>query len=194
MLTILQGDAIERLRELPAESVQCCVTSPPYCSGCGKPISGIDSRGRRVRYCSSACSLRTNRVSGGGEGRLHTPEIKALLSRIAKRPKPWLRGNANGMFGKIGRLNPNFKDGSSPERQRAYVSAEWKKIIRKIRRRDGRQCKRCSGGNDLHLHHIKPWAGNPDLRFNLDNIVTLCAPCHRAAHVKGGDAMYGRYA
>jgi hypothetical protein len=30
MLTILQGDALDRLRELPSESVQCCVTSPPY--------------------------------------------------------------------------------------------------------------------------------------------------------------------
>lgn len=28
--TILQGDALERLRELPAESVDTCVTSPPY--------------------------------------------------------------------------------------------------------------------------------------------------------------------
>jgi DNA modification methylase len=27
---ILQGDALERLREMPDESVQCCVTSPPY--------------------------------------------------------------------------------------------------------------------------------------------------------------------
>lgn len=27
---ILQGDVLDRLRELPAESVQCCVTSPPY--------------------------------------------------------------------------------------------------------------------------------------------------------------------
>ena len=30
MLNLLQGDAIERLRELPCVSVQCCVTSPPY--------------------------------------------------------------------------------------------------------------------------------------------------------------------
>lgn len=29
-LTILQGDALEMLRTLPAESVHCCVTSPPY--------------------------------------------------------------------------------------------------------------------------------------------------------------------
>jgi DNA modification methylase len=30
MLTILQGDALQLLRALPLESVQCCVTSPPY--------------------------------------------------------------------------------------------------------------------------------------------------------------------
>lgn len=30
MLTVLQGDALQKLRELPDESVQCCVTSPPY--------------------------------------------------------------------------------------------------------------------------------------------------------------------
>lgn len=30
MIQILQGDWIERLRELPDESAQCCVTSPPY--------------------------------------------------------------------------------------------------------------------------------------------------------------------
>ncbi len=29
-VTILQGDALARLRELPDESVHCCVTSPPY--------------------------------------------------------------------------------------------------------------------------------------------------------------------
>jgi len=29
-VTILEGDALARLREMPDESVQCCVTSPPY--------------------------------------------------------------------------------------------------------------------------------------------------------------------
>jgi len=30
VLTILCGDALEKLRELPSESIHCCVTSPPY--------------------------------------------------------------------------------------------------------------------------------------------------------------------
>ena len=32
MKRIIQGDALERLRELPDRSVHCCVTSPPYFS------------------------------------------------------------------------------------------------------------------------------------------------------------------
>ena len=30
MITILEGDCLERMRELPDDSVHCCVTSPPY--------------------------------------------------------------------------------------------------------------------------------------------------------------------
>jgi DNA modification methylase len=30
--TIIQGDALTRLKELPSESVDCCITSPPYWS------------------------------------------------------------------------------------------------------------------------------------------------------------------
>lgn len=30
MLTVLNGDALDMLRTLPDESVNCCVTSPPY--------------------------------------------------------------------------------------------------------------------------------------------------------------------
>ena len=30
MNRIIRGDAFERLREIPAASVDCCVTSPPY--------------------------------------------------------------------------------------------------------------------------------------------------------------------
>jgi len=28
--TIIQGDALTQLKELPGESVDCCITSPPY--------------------------------------------------------------------------------------------------------------------------------------------------------------------
>lgn len=97
-------------------------------------------------------------------------------------------GIANPMFGKTGALNPNYVDGSSPERQRAYAQAQGRAFLKAVYARDGFQCVRCSspktGPKSLHAHHIKPWAGNPTLRFDLANVVTLCRSCHNWVHSK----------
>lgn len=107
-------------------------------------------------------------------------------------------GPDNPMYGRTGKRNPNYKDGSSPDRQRLYAGAEWKRVARSVRARDGYRCVRCGaekqGLRSLHLHHLKPWAGHPELRFDPDNIVTLCKACHDDAHRKGGDARsVGRF-
>jgi DNA modification methylase len=60
MLTVLCGDALGKLRELPDESVQCCVTSPPYW--------GLRDYG-------------TAAWEGGDEGCDHSPEMRG--SRFA---------------------------------------------------------------------------------------------------------------
>lgn len=97
-------------------------------------------------------------------------------------------GAANPMFGKIGALNPRYVDGSSPERQRAYVSAVGREFLRSVLARDGYRCVRCGSGKKgpkgLHAHHVKPWAGNESLRFELTNAVTLCRSCHGWVHSK----------
>lgn len=105
-------------------------------------------------------------------------------SRSVKR---WgATGAANPMYGRVGAMNPRYVDGSSPERQRLYARHDWKQFLRQIYRRDGFCCVRCrapkSGPKSLHAHHIKPWAGNPDLRFNENNVVTLCRRCHDWVH------------
>lgn len=136
--------------------------------------------------------MRRSGVPNPFAGKTHTPETRRILSEKASVPKPHLRGERNGMYGRTGRLNPRYVDGSSPERQRAYASAEWRAVVRIVRARDGQRCTKCgtrrAGWRSLHLHHVKPWAGNPDSRFDPENIVTLCASCHRAVHAKGGDA------
>lgn len=63
MLTILQGDALEKLRELPGESVQCCVTSPPYWGlrdyGTAKWDGGDDNCDHRKRDAADAAKRST---------------------------------------------------------------------------------------------------------------------------------------
>lgn len=156
--------------------------------GCGEKFSTIGSRGRARSYFSPACSLRVNYRPPDWTGRKHSPETRALLREKASVPKPWIRGEKNGMFGRTGESNPNWKGGTSPERQRLYAGSAWRQLRRKIRLRDRGICQRCGGNESTHMHHIQPWSTNEELRFDIDNIITLCRECHHDVHRKGGDA------
>lgn len=104
-----------------------------------------------------------------------------------RRLKHWgISGSKNPMHGRTGPLNPRFIDGSSPERQRLYVQGIGRAFLAAALKRDGHKCARCGAGKkgpkSLHVHHIKPWAGNKKLRFNLNNVITLCRRCHCWVH------------
>lgn len=120
---------------------------------------------------------------------LHKHGIATRSVAEARRVKHWgVSGKDNPMFGKTGSLNPNFKDGSSPERQRLYIQSAGKEFLKKIYARDGYRCRRCdapkSTPKSIHGHHISPWAGNAGLRFDESNVVTICRPCHSWIHSK----------
>lgn len=107
----------------------------------------------------------------------------------ARAVKHWgATGEANPMHGKTGAANPRYVDGSSPERQRQYAQGEGKAFLRAVLARDGYKCRRCSAPKEarksLHVHHLKPWAGNEALRFEESNAVTLCRTCHQWVHSK----------
>lgn len=127
-------------------------------------------------------------ISGGKSflGRKHSTDTRQLLSERASRPRPWLAGENNGMSGKFGAANPRYKDGSSPLRQSLYSQWKVKAFLKSILKRDENRCVRCSaikaGAKSLHVHHIKAWAGNPSLRFDPANCVTLCKCCHDWVH------------
>lgn len=119
-------------------------------------------------------------------GKKHSAATRAILSKKASRPKPWLRGKRNGMAGRTGASNPNYKGGISPDRQAEYASAEWKRAARAVRRRDRGVCAKCgvkkAGWRAVHLHHLKSWTQYPELRCDAANIVTLCKACHDWVH------------
>lgn len=117
-------------------------------------------------------------------GRRHSDKTRATLSAKASVPKPWLRGERNGMAGRTGASNPNWRGGSSPERQRLYSGAAWRRLRRAVLARD-RCCQGCGATNQLHMHHIKAWATHPELRFDVGNVVLLCESCHYDKHRKG---------
>jgi 5-methylcytosine-specific restriction endonuclease McrA len=50
----------------------------------------------------------------------------------------------------------------------------------RVRRRDGYRCTQCGGLGPLQVHHKKRRSdGGGD---EMENLVSLCLPCHKAAH------------
>ena len=59
---------------------------------------------------------------------------------------------------------------------------QWRKDVFE---RDNFTCRKCfQRGGNLEAHHIEEFALNHDLRFNVDNGLTLCVKCHKELHRK----------
>jgi hypothetical protein len=56
----------------------------------------------------------------------------------------------------------------------------WTKVILK---RDNYTCTKCKKlGGTLNAHHIKSFINYPELRYDLNNGITLCHKCHKQIH------------
>lgn len=59
-----------------------------------------------------------------------------------------------------------------------YAYQKWRKSVLQ---RDDYECQCCGIDDDraiLHTHHIKKFSDNEDLRYDVDNGITLCHHCH----------------
>jgi 5-methylcytosine-specific restriction endonuclease McrA len=53
----------------------------------------------------------------------------------------------------------------------------WRKIRAQVVARDGNACVVCGATERLQVHHLEGWHDNA-----IEHLVTVCDPCHRAAH------------
>lgn len=72
------------------------------------------------------------------------------------------------------------------------INGEWvscwnKKVKPEVSERQGFRCADCGAENKpLEIHHVIPRYENPDLAFDINNVVALCQDCHKLRHSKQG--------
>lgn len=92
-----------------------------------------------------------------------------------------------------GDKNPNWKGGVHDvhlalRRTGAYRQWKIEALLRAENRcegcsvENGTICECCGTKISLHVHHLKPFALFPELRFDPMNSEVLCPKCHRSRH------------
>lgn len=59
-----------------------------------------------------------------------------------------------------------------------YRTPQWQALRFKAKRRDGWKCVKCGTAGRLEVDHVKPIRTHPELAYELDNLQSLCVPCH----------------
>lgn len=90
-----------------------------------------------------------------------------------------------------GNKNPNWRGGITPERFKIRNSQEYADWRISVFQRDKNTCQRCGNKNYNEAHHIKCFSLNEDLRFDIDNGITLCRYCHNSNYKGALHNIYG---
>ena len=96
-------------------------------------------------------------------------------------PECWFKNNRGKNHGSWN--HELTKEDRENHRNRNYIPGYclWRKAVFD---RDDHTCQFCgySKSGSLNAHHIDSWSTHKSERFNVDNGVTLCKPCHDACH------------
>lgn len=67
-----------------------------------------------------------------------------------------------------------------------YKSKEWKVIRKQALERDHYECQSCKQKGKYskaqNVHHKKEVKTHPELALDLDNVESICIPCHNDEH------------
>lgn len=86
----------------------------------------------------------------------------------------------------MGEKHYNWRGGISKERQLDMARKKYREWRKSIFERDRYTCQICGDnrGGNLRAHHIKLYSSFPELRYSIENGITLCEECHKKVHLQ----------
>ena len=147
------------------------------CPSCDKQVGHISARARRIavnrnNICNSCARERCSPETRAKIGAAHKGKIvstKARANIVAS--KKIITDAYTEMYGEKSSLSSGH--------------GKIKKWSKAVKERDNYTCLRCSKkatGYNINAHHVIPKEYYLESAFDIDNGVTLCAPCHRSFH------------
>jgi len=187
------------------------------CERCGKEYKRSPSHAKRSKYCSLKCS----NVGKKNTGRTHfkkgnkpwstgkkykNPKMSIILKKL------WSKGFFKDRkidYKEVAKKISATQQGisidewngfSNAENRRNRKSKEYLMWRTSVFERDNYTCQRCGdSGCILQAHHIESFAKHKSKRFDINNGITVCRPCHAAIDpyynevkpkiMKGGNIM-----
>jgi hypothetical protein len=154
------------------------------CEFCGEEDEKVPSQIHDRNFCSVDC--RTSFFSGENHGMSNRTSINCdnCNSKIDK-PKSHINENNNFCDESC-----YYEYLSCNDERNSNKAKEWRN---EIRNRDNWTCQDCGERREqIEAHHIEKWEENEELRFCIDNGVSLCLECHYLRHEENGDKVETR--
>lgn len=142
------------------------------CKKCGKEFKTYPSRIKRGRgnFCSVSCSLKGQKR----HTQHHTLEARIKIGKNTPKTS--------------GERHWNWKGGITEQNRVIRLSLQYEIWRKEVYRRDKWTCRICEKHcqrKDIVAHHLNNFADFPEMRFSVDNGLTLCRECHVKLHRPG---------
>lgn len=131
-----------------------------------------------------------DKISQAHKGKPKSPQHIENMSRSKKGKKSYERTNEirrKFSDNRRGNNGSNWRGGITPENKRIRNGIEFRLWREAVFARDNWICQKygIKGGN-LHPHYIQNFSQFPELRFAIDNGITLSEKAHQEFHRKYG--------
>ena len=172
------------------QNINCKKTFKYYPSNksgkyCSHKCAGVEISERYKKDKKRLAQLRS--ICGMKKGPMSEERKKLQKQRSEKmwNDPEFRRKHSIAMVGKIkkGKNSNLWKGGIATLQNSERQKPEYKKWRKEVFERDKYTCRKCKvKGGELHAHHKKPFAKFPELRYKVDNGMTVCVGCHSKIH------------